>query len=79
MIQYITRIILPYLEEKKASLGLPASQLSLVIFDEFKGQVTDKVLSLLQTNVSYIIVPSNCTDTLQLLDVSMNKPAKHFL
>ena len=31
MIQYITRIILPYLEEKKASLGLPASQLSLLI------------------------------------------------
>ena len=50
MEQYITRIISPYLKEKKDSLGLPASQSSLVIFDEFTGQVTDNILSLLHTS-----------------------------
>ena len=47
MEQYITRIIFPYLEEKKASLGLPASQSSLVIYDEFTGQVTKKCSNFL--------------------------------
>lgn len=71
MEQYITRIIFPYLEEKKASLGLPASQSSLVTFDEFTRQIIDKILSLLHTNnVHYVIVPPNCIDTLQSLDVS---------
>ena len=51
-----------------------------MILDEFKGQTTHAVLNLLkQNNIEYVIVPPNCTDQLQPLDVSINKPAKDFL
>ena len=59
---------------------MPATQSSLVIFDEFNGQTTNAVFSLLQeNNICYVIVLPNCTDRLQPLDVSANKPAKEFL
>lgn len=52
----------------------------LVILDEFKGQTTTRVLNLLQSNdFMYVIVPPNCTDRLQPLDVSVNRAAKQFL
>ena len=77
MLLYITKIIVPYLQEKKKSIGLPPDCSSLVIFDEFKGQTTDNVLACLkENNVFYVKVPANCTDRLQPLDVSTNKPAK---
>ena len=41
---------------------------------------TAQVLKLLDDNhILYITVPNNCTDRLQPLDVSVNKPAKDFL
>ena len=61
----------------KKELGMPATQSSFVIFDEFNGQTTNAVFSLLQeNNICFVIVPPNYTDT---LDVSANKPAKEFL
>ena len=52
----------------------------LVIFDEFNGQTTDQVFSVLEENSTfYVIVPPDCTDRLQPLDVSVNKIAKEFL
>jgi tellurite resistance protein len=79
-LDYVQKIIIPYINKKKKELGMPATRSSLVIFDEFNGQTTDAVLSLLQeNNICYVIVPPNCTDRLQPLDVSANKPAKEFL
>jgi len=64
--------------EKRRELGLDVKHTGLVILDEFKGQTTvDRVLNLLQYNsLLYVIVPPNCTDCLQLLDVSVNWAAK---
>jgi len=52
--------------------GLPNIQSSLVIFDEFKGQTTNNVLSSLdENNILCIMVRPNCMDQLQPLDVSV--------
>ena len=80
MISYIKSVIVPYLAEKRRQLGLDAKHTGLVILDEFRGQTTTRVLNLLQrNNLLYVIVPPNCTDCLQPLDVSVNWAAKQFL
>ena len=51
--------------------------MTLVIFNTFKGHKEDGMVSLLlENNVLSLIVPSNCTDLLQPLDLSVNKPLK---
>jgi len=59
----------------KGDESLPA----VVIMDDFKGQITKDVLTLLDSNSIYVaLLPLNMTDKLQPLDVSVNKPAKSF-
>ena len=80
MVDYITTVIVPYMNEKRRHLGLDPKHTGLVILDEFKGQTTEKVLKLLGANdLMFVIVPPNCTDRLQLFDVSVNQAAKQFL
>ena len=80
MKSYIQLIIVLYIQEKQKQLRLADSQSALVILDEFKGQTTDVVLNLLTRNdIEYVLVPPNCTDCLQPLNVSINKPVKDFL
>ena len=80
MVDYVQKIFLPYVNHKRKELGLDKTHPALAIFDEFKGQTTDAIFSLLTANnVYYVIVPPNCTDKIQPLDVSVNKPAKDFL
>ena len=77
---YIEKIILPYVTEKKKELKLRHDHHALCIFDNFKGQLTDDVLQLLErNNIDIAFVPTNCTDRLQPLDLSVNKLAKDFL
>ena len=75
MIQYIERIIMPYIEQVRGSYkdDTPA----LIIMDNFKGQITETVMNLLEAN--NILLPPNTTDRLQPMDLSVNKPAKYFL
>ena len=48
-----------------------------LLFDCFKGQTTVKVKELLlQHDIRFVVVPASCTDKLQPLDVSINKPLK---
>ena len=80
MVAYIEQVIVPYMNSQRERLGLPSNQSWLVILDEFKGQTTRKVLTLLHdSNLMYVIVPPNCTDRLQPLDVSVNRSVKQFL
>ena len=80
MLEYIDNIIVPYASKKKQELGLPDNHHGLIIYDEFRGQITlDVVSKLRQHHFDIVLVPPNCTDRLQPLDVSVNKPAKDFL
>ena len=74
MIQYIEKIIIPYIQSTRAALEDDSP--ALVIMDNFKGQVT----SLLEDNDIHVcLLPPNTTDRLQPMDVSVNKPAKDIL
>ena len=54
--------------------------MAVVIFDTFKGHTGREMESLLlENNIISVIVPSNCTDVLQPLDLSVNKPLKDHL
>ena len=76
MIEYVETIIVPYVERMRDGEEIPA----LVIMDNFKGQITQKVNSLLEENNIHIcLLPPNTTDRLQPMDLSVNKPAKEFL
>ena len=69
------------MNSKSKQLKLNADHRALVIVDKFKGQCTPLILEMLDTNNIddiYIYFPANCTDRLQPMDMSINKPAKHF-
>ena len=59
---------------------LPIDQKAMLIFDVFKGQVTEKVNSVIEENNCVIVhVPNNMTDKFQPLDLTVNAQAKQFL
>ena len=79
-LKYIDEILFPYVRQKRKELGLPGEQTCLVIFDRFKAQCTTTVLEALEENhILVALVPANCTDRLQPLDVSVNKSVEEFL
>lgn len=78
MVQYIKEIIIPYIECQRQHFG--DNQPALVIMDNFKGQITAAINSLLEANnINVCLLPANTTDLLQPMDISVNKPAKDFL
>ena len=79
MLQYIVQnICAPCVEKVHESFESNTS--ALVIMDNFKGQITESVFSLLdQHNVHVRLLPPNTTDRLQPMDISVNKPVKDHL
>ena len=79
MTDYIEKILLQYMETKRKELQLTRCYPALVIFDNFKAQYTAEILQILDDHHIYVILlPPNCTDRLQPMDLSVNKPAKDF-
>ena len=68
------------MNQKRKDLSLTTNHSCLVIFDKFKAQCTPTVLEVLDdNNILTVLVPANCIDRLQPLDVSVNRPVKEFL
>lgn len=79
MIEYIQDIIIPYVEGVRKTLG-KKDQAALAIFDNFRGQLTENIVKELEdNNIQSVLVPANCTDRLQPMDLSVNKSAKAFM
>ena len=80
MLDYMHKILFPYCAKKQSDLALPPDYSALVLFDNFNGQCTEEILTLLldNNNINAIIIPANCTDKLQPLDLTVNKPVKDF-
>ena len=75
-IRLIKNVIIPYIRSVRDESSAP-DQAALVIYDVFKGHMGEEVQSLLEDNkIFYVTVPNNCTDILQPLDLSVNKPFK---
>ena len=80
MQDYIDEIILPYIMKKREELKLALDHPALLLFDNFKARYTEKILRHIDSyNIYVILIPPNCTDRLQPLDISVNKPAEDFL
>ena len=79
MLQYIEHIIEPYVRSVRDTF-YTATTLGVIIMDNFKGQVTEKISNLLDKHHLHVcLLPANTTDLLQPMDISVNKPAKSFL
>lgn len=79
-LRFVSNIIVPYVIEKRKQLKLGDSHPALLIFDAFSGQCGEPISDALEENKILVVkVPGKCTDKLQPLDLSVNKPAKDFL
>ena len=80
MKHYIDKIITPFVTQKRIKLKLKPIHPTAAIFDNFRGQTTTGILSHLKScHIVLIQLPANCTDKLQPLDISVNKPMKDHL
>ena len=71
---------MPFVTQKRQALKLHSAFPAVAIFDNFRGQTTDIILSHLRShNIIPIQLPANYTDKLQPMDISVNKPIKDHL
>ena len=78
-LKFLKEIILPYVKTEGERLELE-TQPTLLIYDVFRGQTTDKFLNVLKdNNILSTKIPPNMTHVFQPLDFTVNKFAKDFM
>ena len=76
-LKLIDEIISPYVTKKREELKLATDQKALLVWDVFRGQMTDKVKErLTELNIECVYVPANMTHFFQPLDLTVNGCAK---
>ena len=80
MLKYVQKVIVPFVENKRETLNLNSEHPALAIFDQFKGQLTEKVTNELEENyIHSVSIPAAYTGQLQPMDTSVNKVVKSSL
>ena len=80
MIEYLEKVIIPYVVETRKGLDLPDDHPALAIFDVFSAHRCSSVLAKLQSNnIHQVFVPAGCTGELQPLDVGVNVDFKQLM
>ena len=74
MIDYTEHVIIPYVDKTRENCE-DSSAATLVIMDNFKGQVTPAISQLLESHDIHVcLLPPNVTDRLQPMDLSVKVP-----
>ena len=77
MLQYITGVIVAFVDRKCEDLSLANDHPALAIFDHFIGQLTDNITQELEANnIHSVLIPAAHTGELQPMDISVNKVVK---
>ena len=77
-LKLIDGVINPYLVRKRAELKLAETQKAVVVWDVFKGQMTEAVKQKLSShNIELVTVPANMTHFFQPLDSEWISKAVH--
>ena len=77
-LKFIDKIILPHVQKEWAKFSC-RNQKTLLIFDVFRGQTTDKIFKVLKDNHILVTkVPANMTHLFQPLDLTINKATKDY-
>ena len=78
-VQYIDSMILPYVAQVRDTLK-DKENAALIIMDNFRGQITPAINTLLEkNNIHVCFIPPNTTDLLQPLDISVINLQRNFL
>ena len=76
----IDEIIVPYVVKTRADLKLAKDQKALLIWDVFRGQMTDEVKrKLCSLHIECVYVPANMTHFFQPLDLTVNGAGKQLM
>ena len=79
-LKLIQEVVNPYVVHKRKELGLHSTQKALMVWDVFKGQMTEAVKNnLASLNIELVPVPANLTHLFQPLDLTVNGAAKKFI
>ena len=79
-LELIDEVINPYLVRRRAELKLGETQKAVVVWDVFKGQMTEAVKQKLPShNIELVAVPANMTHFFQPLDLTVNGSAKQYM
>ena len=80
MKDYISNILVPYIEAVKEELDLPVRQRALMLLDAFKAHKVPEVIQNMKGNyIEVVFVPGGCTSELQPLDIAGNLVFKNAL